>query len=119
MDARTAATIGETRLDFARRPQPDALNARVVCDVTLLGSRTANDRDHRAERPLLDELLPPFNLQRNADGRSSSIDRSCHFRLDLAPLLGEVAQHHIFYLKPLHFDFHRHSESVGRERAVT
>ena len=82
--------------------------------VTLFGSRTADDTDHLAKRPFLDELLLPFNSQRNPDGRSSSIDRSYHLRLDLTPVLGEVTQQHILYLQPLHFDLHRHPESVGR-----
>ena len=52
------------------------------------GSGTAQNGDHLAERPLLDEVLTPCNAQQGTHGRVGSIDRPQHLRLDLPSCSG-------------------------------
>ena len=81
-------------LAFGSPPGPS------TCEPTLLNppvpghrlrghSWAANDRDHLADWPLLDEVFAPCNSQGHAHGQFRPVDLPRDGRLDFASLLGK------------------------------
>src|SRR5206468_5073517 len=81
--------------------------------------RTPDHGDHRAERPLLDEVVASRHSQRHAHGALRPIDPAYHRRLDLRTLVGKLSHDHVAQLEPLYLEIDRHQGIVRPPRPRT